>query len=76
MDGTSSTDLRGTWAIPVGSNTRVMLFAEVFNLFDQENISGVNNDYGPIPDTPKTTWMQPLAWFAPREVQLGARVTF
>ena len=77
MDGTSSTDLRGTWAIPMGSNARVMLFAEVFNLFDQENVSGVNNDYGPIPDSPKaTTWMQPLAWFAPREVQLGARVTF
>jgi hypothetical protein len=53
-----------------------MIYAEVFNLFDQENVSGVNNDYGPTPGSPKSIWLQPLAWFAPREVQLGARVTF
>jgi hypothetical protein len=76
ISGTSSTDIRGTWAVPIRNGSRVMLYAEVFNLFDQENISSVNNDYGSVPGAPKTTWMQPLAWFAPREVQLGARITF
>lgn len=76
IDGTSSTDIRATWALPAGSNRRIMFYAEVFNLFDQENVSGVNNDYGPTPGSPKSTWLQPQAWFAPREVQLGARFTF
>lgn len=77
MGGTSSTDLRGTWAVPLGSNTtRLMLYAEAFNIFDQENISGVNNNYGPTPGSPLATWMQPQTWFPPREVQLGLRLSF
>lgn len=76
MPGTSSTDVRATWAVPVRNGSRIMVYAEVFNLFDQENLSSVNNDYGTVPGSPKATWMQPLAWFAPREVQLGARITF
>lgn len=77
MDGNSSTDVRATWAVPVANRDwRVALYAEAFNLFDQENIKSVNSNYGPVPGTPLASWMQPQAWFPPREVQLGLRFSF
>lgn len=76
LPGTSSTDLRATWALPVGGGRRALFYAEAFNLFDQENISGVNNNYGPTPGSPLSSWMMPQTWFPPREIQLGLRLNF
>lgn len=77
MDGNSSTDARVTWAIPMGSpDRRATLYVEAFNLFDQENVRGVNNNYGAVPGSPVATWMQPQTWFTPREIQLGLRFSF
>ncbi|MCC7181682.1 MAG: TonB-dependent receptor [Acidobacteria bacterium] len=77
MDGNSSTDVRGTWALPLGrSDWRATVYIEAFNLFDQENVRSVNNNYGPTPGSPLASWMQPQTWFTPREIQLGVRFSF
>ena len=57
-------------------NTNVVLPADPAQMPYPTAPSTNLNDYGPTPGSPKSTWLQPLAWFAPREVQLGARVTF
>jgi hypothetical protein len=72
----SSLDLRVTWARSIGASAKMHLYLEGFNILDQENIRTVITDYGPDPANPKPRWLEPLTYFPPREVQLGARLTF
>jgi hypothetical protein len=69
-------DARFTWAIPVQSSRKLLLYVEAFNLLNQENVLTVNGNYGPNPSAPLGSWMAPQGWAPPREVQLAARFTF
>jgi hypothetical protein len=73
--GTNQLDLRYSWTLPLGGN-KLQFYLESFNVLNHENVLTVNGDYGANPLTAKTTWMQPLSWAPPREVQLGARISF
>ncbi len=75
--GNNSLDARITWALPLGQNKRKLnLYLESFNVFNRERIRTVDNNYGPDPTQPLAAWLQPLTFFPPREVQLGARLLF
>ena len=76
LTGTNSLDLRASWAPVVGTTAKLSLYLEGFNVLDRSNIQTVNTDYGPNPLAPKSSWLQPLTFFAPRQVQIGARLTF
>jgi hypothetical protein len=72
----SQLDARYSWTVPVKGSTKVQVYVESFNLLNQENVLTVNSDFGSNPAAPKATWMQALSWAPPREVQLGARISF
>jgi hypothetical protein len=69
-------DARFTVNVPMRSTRKLSLYLEAFNLLNQRNVLGVNNDYGTNASAPKTTWLVPLSWAPPREIQLGTRFTF
>jgi hypothetical protein len=72
----NSFDGRFTWQLPVGLKQRLRLSAEVYNLFNHQNVIGVNNNYGPNEATPNAVWLTPTAYAPPREIQLGVRFQF
>jgi hypothetical protein len=72
----SQLDARYSWSVPLKGGTKAQLYLESFNLLNHENVLTVNGDYGSNPAVPKSTWLQPLSWAPPREVQLGARISF
>ncbi len=75
--GNESIDLRFTWIVPFGQEARkLQLYVESFNLFNQPKVRTVDNNYGANPATPLPGFLAPTSYFAPREVQLGARLTF
>jgi hypothetical protein len=75
--GNNLLDARLTWAVPLGQDKRKLnLYLESFNILNSERIRTVDNNYGPDPAQPLPAWMQPLTFFPPREVQLGARLLF
>jgi Carboxypeptidase regulatory-like domain len=76
MTGQRALDLRFAWTLPVGTAKRVQMYVEGFNVLNDENVRTVVNDYGPIPDSPRPRWMEAVTFFPPREVQLGARLSF
>jgi hypothetical protein len=71
----NQTDLRLTWQAPVQKG-KLSVYLEGFNLFNQVNVQSVDNNYGAINGQPLGTWMSPTVYYAPRQVQLGARFTF
>jgi hypothetical protein len=73
--GFNQTDLRLTWNAPVPKG-KLSVYLEGFNLFNQTNVMSVDNNYGPNPAQPLATWLTPTVYYAPRQVQLGARFTF
>jgi hypothetical protein len=73
-------DARYSRFIPAGKTLRIELFAEAKNLFNVENVSGVNrvvavdaagNPTAPLPDP-----FPPTGGYQQRRVQLGAKVSF
>jgi hypothetical protein len=74
--GINSLDARFTWRIPLRSSMRLMLSVESFNLLNTKNVRTVLNNFGPDPARPDPRWLEPAGYLAPREVQLGARLTF
>jgi hypothetical protein len=78
-------DLRLTRRLSIGDNARIELIGEAFNLFNRLNFRSVNNTVGLIspPFDLKgrrdASPSQPLGFtsaFDPRQVQLGARLSF
>jgi hypothetical protein len=72
----TSLDARFTWRVPLHNNRTLQLYAEAFNVLNQEGIRTVINDYGATPGSPGPRWMEVSSYFPPREVNLGMRFTF
>jgi hypothetical protein len=73
--GFNQTDIRVTYRLPI-QKTRIDLYAEAFNIFNRDNVQSVNNDYGPTPGQPKSTFLLPTVYYAPFQAQLGLRLAF
>jgi len=73
--GFNQTDLRAAWMIPFGQQ-KISLYLEAYNIFNRVNVQTVNNDYGATPGQPLPFWMQPTAYYPPRQVQLGVHWAF
>lgn len=78
-------DLRLTRRLSIGDNAKIELIGEAFNLFNHLNFRSVNNTVGAIKPPFNVTGRrdvgpsQPLGFtsaFDPRQIQLGARVSF
>jgi hypothetical protein len=74
--GMHSLDARLTWRVPMPGAMRLLVSVESFNLLNTANVRTVLNNYGPDPERPNSRWMEPAGYFPPREIQLGARLTF
>jgi outer membrane receptor protein involved in Fe transport len=71
-------DPRVSREIPMGS-ARLQLIWEAFNLFNRDNISGVDTTYYSVAGTtltPATTFGRPLVSAGERIMQLAAKITF
>jgi hypothetical protein len=73
---TNSLDLRLTWTLPVHTSGRLQLTLEAFNVYNKENWQSLNTLYGPIAGSPNPVFGTPLSYYAPRQIQLGARYAF
>jgi hypothetical protein len=71
----NQTDLRLTWNAPTQKG-KLSVYLEGFNLFNQTNVMSVDNNYGPTSGAPLASWLAPTVYYAPRQVQLGARFMF
>ena len=69
-------DARVAWMLPLGGARRLHMYVESFNLLNRANVGVLNNNYGPNAAQPLASWLQPQQYFPPREIQLGARLTF
>ncbi len=84
----SVVDLRLAKVFKLGGGTRLNLFVDAFNVFNSETVTGVNSTWGryyydyPNPpaadgwDGPRSGYKVPLSIEAPREIRLGARLSF
>ena len=72
---THSLDMRFTWNVPVSSG-KLQLTLEGFNLYNKENWQSLNTLYGAVAGNPNAVFGTPLSYYPPRQVQLGARVSF
>jgi hypothetical protein len=74
--GTDQLDARFTWTVKLQNARRIQIYVEAFNLLNHENVLTVNNNYGPTPSAPLSSWMRPTSWAPPREIQLATRLSF
>ena len=74
----ATVDIRVSRDIDVRPRVRVSLILEAFNVFNRTNFIEVNNIFGPgsYPENPLPTFGLYQQAAAPRQLQLGARVTF
>jgi hypothetical protein len=68
-------DLRLSRRFKFGDRRNLELMFEGFNITNRENITAMNNTWGPNV-TPNATFGQPTSAEAPRQFQLAARFTF
>lgn len=73
--GFTQTDLRVTYRLPV-RGARIDLYGEAFNLFNRDNVQGVNADYGATNGQPKAAFLQPTGYYPPFQAQIGLRLAF
>jgi hypothetical protein len=57
-------------------NYRIRLSADLYNLFNENGISGINTTYGPNPFTGVNSWMVPTMVTSPRQFRLSAQFDF
>ena len=76
--GTASVDVRLTRRVRVTGTSQIELMLEAFNLFNRTNFTGINNIFGTgaYPQAPLPTYGQFTAAGAPRQIQLGLRVSY
>jgi hypothetical protein len=76
----ASVDVRLAREFPVGSRARAEVSADVFNLFNRENVKDLNTNFGSeIPSsTPPALlgYLTPRDVFNPRQAQIGLKVKF
>ena len=75
LSGQRALDLRFAWTLPV-RNKRLQIYVEGFNVLNDETVRTVATDYGPAKGSPLPRWLEPVTFFPPREVQVGARISF
>jgi hypothetical protein len=71
----ASFDLRLARRFHLTEGVELKFTAEGFNLFNRSNLGIPNNTFGPGA-TPLVSFDQPTAAFDPRQIQLGARLSF
>ena len=69
-------DLRLARPLFQQGNRKLSLSAEVFNLFNSDNIGGFGTRQLDATGKPITNYLQPTAAFAARQAQVGIRVDF
>jgi hypothetical protein len=74
--GTQNLDLRLAWSVPIKKEQRVQFFFETFNVFNRDNVTGVNSTYGPTPGQPLALFLTPTTYGLPRQIQFAARLDF
>ncbi|HUF47197.1 MAG TPA: TonB-dependent receptor [Vicinamibacterales bacterium] len=74
----ATVDVRVSKRLRLGPRGHIELLAEVFNLFNRDNLVEVNNIFGTgaYPDAPLPTFGQPTVAGPPRQMQVGLRVGF
>lgn len=55
---------------------KLNLYFEGFSLMNNDRSRAIDNNSGPNPATPLARGTRPTEYVPPREVQLGARLTF
>ncbi|MGH9349698.1 MAG: TonB-dependent receptor [Vicinamibacterales bacterium] len=70
----ASVDLRVSRLVRLGGS-RLELVAEVFNILNRTNYDSVNEAYGLGP-APRPTFGAPASAYDPRQMQIGAKITF
>ncbi len=78
MDAQATVDVRVAKSIALGRRGSLELMLECFNLLNHTNVTEVDDVFGrgAYPDAPLPTFGQPLQAGPPRQVQIGARVSF
>jgi hypothetical protein len=84
LPGTATVDARLARRFALSRSTSLELLVEAFNLFDRVSYSEVNNVFGPgaYPDEPqvdaagRVTYGRFTKAYAPRQVQIAARLSF
>ncbi|MBK6405462.1 MAG: TonB-dependent receptor [Holophagales bacterium] len=85
LDDRNLVDLRLSKDFRLGSELRLSLFADAFNVFNSDTATAVDGRWGQInynqADPSKSVWVgrvygAPTAMERPREIRLGARVAF
>jgi hypothetical protein len=71
----NSMDARIVCQLPVHA-AKAQVFLEAFNVLNTINVRAVNSTYGPTAGSPLPTFMVPLNYWPPREIQLGVRFEF
>lgn len=72
----TQTDLRVSWRVPFARDQKLLLYAEVYNIFNRVNVLSVNNSYGAVNGSPAAVFMTPTAYYPPRQAQFGAHWDF
>jgi hypothetical protein len=73
--GFQMTDVRATYRLPL-QKARIDVYGELFNLFNHDNVQSVNNDYGAVPDQPKSSFLAATGYYPPFQAQIGLRLAF
>ena len=77
IESFNNVDIAVAKSFKLGASTQsVEIRADVFNLFNSENILAVNNVFGTNPNQPVATFFQPLRVSNPRQFQFAARYRF
>jgi hypothetical protein len=78
LPGTASVDVRLTRRVRLKGTSHLELMLEGFNLFNRTNFTRINNVFGTgaYPTSPLPTYGQFTAAGAPRQIQLGLRVSY
>jgi hypothetical protein len=72
----NSIDARFTYTLPIVPREKLQLTVEGFNIFNRGNVQTENTLYGTVTGQPGPSFGVPLTYFPPRQVQIGARVSF
>ena len=62
--------------IRLGGRSQAELRADVFNVLNALDVSGINNSYGTDPLTPSATFLSPTIAYPPRQFQFSIRFRF
>jgi hypothetical protein len=76
IESFNNVDIAVAKTFKLGGSQSVEIRADVFNLFNSENILAVNNVFGTTPNQQAVTFFQPTRVGNPRQFQFAARYRF